>query len=282
MARNRFQLLLTSLHFVDNMSITDDGKKNDKLWKIRPWIDAVRENCLKLTPEEYCSIDEMMCSYRGKTSPIRQYIKGKPHPWGFKIWGRAGVSGILYDFDVYQGGDGTRTELGQGADVVLKLTSTLPQHCNYKIYADNLFTGLPLIAELNSRGIVYTGTVRQNRLHGCQLKDEKEMKKEGRGAYDYKIEENNNIVAVRWYDNKAVTLLSTHTGVQPLGQAKRWDKKQKQHVNIPMPAVIHDYNQHMGGIDLLDGFFSTVQVCDEEPSMVFVHLLALAASFTYQ
>lgn len=45
---------------------------------------------------------------------------------GFKIWGRAGVDGFLHDFDVYQGGDGQRTELGQGADVVLKLTSILP------------------------------------------------------------------------------------------------------------------------------------------------------------
>lgn len=187
---------------------------------------------------------------------ILQYLRGKPHPWGFKVWGRADSGGILYDFDVYQGGDGTRTELGQGADVVLQLTSTLPPFCNYKIYADNLFTGVPLLTKLLEKGMLYTGTVRQNRMSGCQLKDEKTMKKEGRGSIDFNIEEVNNIAAIRWYDNKAVSLLSTHKAIQPIGEASRWDKKKKSQIKVPMPAVVRDYNQHMGGIDLMDGFLS--------------------------
>ena len=116
--------MLNLLHFGDNTRVSDEDKK-DKLWKIRPWLTGMRENCLKVTPEEHCSIDEMMCQYRGQRSPIRQYIKSKPHPWGFKIWGKAGISGMLYDFDVYQGGDGKCTQLGQGGDVVIKLTSTI-------------------------------------------------------------------------------------------------------------------------------------------------------------
>ena len=124
MPQNRFQQLLNLLHFVDNTRVSDEDKK-DKLWKIRPWLTGMRENCLKVTPEEHCSIDEMICQYRGQRSSIRQYIKSKPHPWGFKIWGRAGISGMLYHFDVYQGGDGERTQLGQGENVVIKQTSTL-------------------------------------------------------------------------------------------------------------------------------------------------------------
>lgn len=142
MSRNRFQPLLTNFHFVNNLLISLEDKK-DKLWKIRPWLTMMRDNCLKIVPEEHCSVDEMMCQYQGRTSPIRQYIKGKPHPWGFKVWCRAGTNGILYDFDVYQGGDGSKSALGQRADVVLKLTSTLLDNANYKIYADNLFTGIP-------------------------------------------------------------------------------------------------------------------------------------------
>jgi hypothetical protein len=98
MSRNRFTALLYSLHFVDNMSVTEETKQADKLWKIRPWLDAIRTNCLTVAPEEHCSIDEMMIPFNGKTSPIRQYIKGKPHPWGFKVWGRAEVDGLHYDF----------------------------------------------------------------------------------------------------------------------------------------------------------------------------------------
>ena len=57
---------------------------------------------------------------------------------------------ILQDFYVYQVGDGKRTQLGQGDDVVVKLVSTLPQKSNYKIYADNLFTSVPRMEKTDS------------------------------------------------------------------------------------------------------------------------------------
>ncbi|XP_067939618.1 piggyBac transposable element-derived protein 3-like [Watersipora subatra] len=220
--RNRFRDLLTKLHVVNNLTASDENKQKDKLWKVRPWLESFRENCLKLTPEENVSIDEMMCEFRGKTNPIQQYIKGKPHPWGFKIWGRADPAGILYDFDVYQGGTGQRSALGQGADVVLKLTESLKYNSNYKIFADNFFTSLGLITALNERGMRYTGTVRKNRMGQCTLLQEKELKKKGRGTIDYRVDQNHNIIAVRWYDNRAVSLLSSVTGVEPTQQVRRW------------------------------------------------------------
>ncbi|XP_067950260.1 piggyBac transposable element-derived protein 3-like [Watersipora subatra] len=196
MPRNRFQQLTTQLHFVNNSSLLDEQKK-DKLWKIRPWLDSLRDQCLKVTAEERNSIDEMMVQYRGTTSPIRQYIKSKPHLWRFKVWGRAGTSGMLFDFDIYQGDDGTRSHLGQGGDVVMKLVSTLAKNSNYKIYADNLFTSVPLLEKLLGWGLQYTGTVRQNRLSNCNIKGEKELKKEGRGSFDFRVEDTHNISAVR-------------------------------------------------------------------------------------
>ena len=105
----------------------------------------------------------------------------------------------------------------------MKLTSTYVDNANYKVYADNLFTDIPLLVKLKERGLHYTGTVRKNRMTGCNLFDEK-----GRGSYDYRVEENNNIIAVRWFDNRAVTLVSTHTAVQPVMEAKRWDKKKER------------------------------------------------------
>lgn len=253
MGSNRFRALVANLPFVDNMTVTDDQKK-DKVWEIRPWIDATRQQWLLLVPEEYVSIDEIVCQFTGKTSPIRQYIKGKPHPWGFKIWGRAKVSGLLYDFDVYQGGDGQRTKLGQGGDVVLKLTSTLLSHCRYKTIVDNLFTGIPLIGQLASQRIFYTGTARVNRIGHCELKDKKELKKGGRGSLDHRVEQTENIAAVRWFDNKAVTMSSFLVSIEPMTEACIWDKKEKGYKMIPMPAVVREYNQNMGGIDLIDSF----------------------------
>jgi len=255
MSRNRFQKLLMNLHFVDNLSIKND-EKADKLWKLRPWISGIRTNCLKINPGQCCAVDEMMYQYHGTSSPIRQYIKSKPHPYGFKIWGIAGTDGLLHDFDVYQGGDGTRSELGQGSDVVLKLTSTFPHKCWYKVYADNLFTCAPLLVKLKERGMLYTGTVRQNRMAGCELKAEQELKRDGRGSYDTKTEITHNISAVRWYDNRVVTLMSTASGVDPIGKAKRWNKAAKEYKEVTVPAVIVDYNQNMGGIDRMDSYLA--------------------------
>ena len=40
--RNRFQALLTSLHFVNNQEV-NDANKTDKLWKIRPILENYAE-----------------------------------------------------------------------------------------------------------------------------------------------------------------------------------------------------------------------------------------------
>ena len=101
-------------------------------------------------------------------------MRGKPHAWGFKIWTRTGVCGILHDFDIYQGNvSKCQSELGLSSDAVLKLTSTLQMGNNYKNFADNFFTSTGLIKKLLERDIHYTGTVRSGRLPGsimaCKL-----------------------------------------------------------------------------------------------------------------
>jgi hypothetical protein len=103
------------------------------------------------------------------------------------LWGRAGSSGIYYDFDMYQGKDSEKgpDSIGVGGDVVLKLVSSLAP-LNYNIFAD-FFTSLPLVKALKEKSLWYVGTVRSNRLKGCTLKDEKELKRDGRGSVDYKV-----------------------------------------------------------------------------------------------
>ena len=122
MSRNRFQALLSSLHVVNNLTVPETEKK-DKLWKLRPWLDSFREKCLQVIPEEHNWVDEMMISFKGKlSSSSKQYMRGKPHPWGFKVWVKTGISGIMCDFDVYQGSttgccDGARFNTAKGSEL---------------------------------------------------------------------------------------------------------------------------------------------------------------------
>ncbi|XP_036412767.1 piggyBac transposable element-derived protein 3-like [Colossoma macropomum] len=251
MSRNRFQTLLSCLHFTDNTDLSN-RQEEDKCWKIRPWLNMFRRQCLDITPEEHNSIDEQMVPFRGTYSPIRQYVKGKPHPWGLKIWGRCSSSGILCDFVVYQGGTGKKTLLGMGGDVVVKLCETLPSNQNYKVFADNFFSSAPLVLKLLQREIYFVGTLRSNRLAGCQLEDEKDLAKRGRGSFDVRVEKEESIAIVKWYDNRSVTLISSYCAIEPQDKVRRWSKSGKAFVEVNRPHIVNEYNTFMGGIDLLD------------------------------
>ena len=85
MPQNGFQQLLNLFHFVNNITIQECRMMTKKINSGRPWLTRKRENCLKTIPEKHCSIDEMTWQYTRQRSSIRQYIKSKPHPWGFKI-----------------------------------------------------------------------------------------------------------------------------------------------------------------------------------------------------
>ena len=141
---------------------------------------------------------------------------------------------MLYDYDVNEGGDGVRTQLGEGGDVVKKLISALKKKANYKIYADNIFTSVSLLGKLTADGILYTGTARKNRVPNFNMASEKELQKQRRGLFDYRVEDQHNIAAVWWYDNRAIILLFIQTCIDPHQTMNKWDRKRKQQVHVPM------------------------------------------------
>ncbi|KAG0431384.1 hypothetical protein HPB47_021836 [Ixodes persulcatus] len=163
---------------------------------------------------------------------------------------------MAHDFELYQGkGTGVSTGhsyLGLGGSVVMRLVEHLPQGKNVRCYMDNYFSSLPLFRELKALGILSSGTLRCNRLQGCPLKSDKELKKEGRGSYDFKVTEQEDVVIVRWHDNGPVNMISTLVGMGNLTTEKRWSEALKEHVDIDCPEVIAIYNQSMGGVDKLD------------------------------
>ena len=68
------------------------------------------------------------------------------------------------------------------------------------------------------------------------MKYEKQLKQEGRGFCDSKVEMNSNLVAVLWYGNKSVDLLSSYTGIQPQTEVSRSDRKEKEESGGQMPG----------------------------------------------
>ncbi|GBN29011.1 hypothetical protein AVEN_146082-1, partial [Araneus ventricosus] len=62
MTRDRFFTLRQNLHFVDNLAPHND---NDKLWKVQPFLKAIKEKCLSLPHPKQISLDEQMIPFTG-------------------------------------------------------------------------------------------------------------------------------------------------------------------------------------------------------------------------
>ncbi|CAF1500613.1 unnamed protein product [Didymodactylos carnosus] len=94
------------------------------------------------------------------------------------------------------------------------------------------------------------------------MKNEKDLSKEGRGSMDHRVAEVDGVelCAVRWYDNKAVNCLSTLYGCQPADSVERWPSKEKSHIQVVRPNIVKAYNQHMGGVDLIDMLVSLYRI----------------------
>ncbi|XP_050299100.1 piggyBac transposable element-derived protein 3-like [Anthonomus grandis grandis] len=104
MARDRFYKLRTNFHVVDNLSVSDDIKQKNHLWKVQPMIDRVRQRCLEIhRPESGCFlIDEKMIPFL-RRCPIRQFVKNKSRPVGLKNFVITTSCGTILDFEKYQG-----------------------------------------------------------------------------------------------------------------------------------------------------------------------------------
>ncbi|KAK2722558.1 hypothetical protein QYM36_002932 [Artemia franciscana] len=102
---------------------------------------------------------------------------------------------------------------------------------------------------LKEIGYDCVGTIHQNRLAGCELMGEKEMKRFRMGHVEWGVEELTEVCLVRWYNNKVVTLVSNYVAIEPKDTCRRWDLSEKKYVEIKRPAVIKEYNKYMGGVD---------------------------------
>ena len=111
--------------------------------------------------------------------------------------------------------------------VVLRLVEGLPKNQNLRVFFDNWFSTLSLICQLRSMGILATGTFRSNRIVACQLMAEKDLKNEGHGIFDYRIEENTGTYLVESFDNKCVMVGFTYAGVEATTTLERRKKKFK-------------------------------------------------------
>lgn len=303
MTRHRFEEIRTRLHFNDNSAAVAKGVSGyDRLFKVRPLIEHFNEKFSSIPMRHRACVDEQMCPTKMQGNPTRQYMPAKPHKWGSKLFSLCDSAGFCYAFEIYSGaGDNIVHEncldLGAASNVVVRLSKIIPYNMNHIIYFDNFFTSLALMVYLMSRGIYSLGTVRPNRIPNIKLSPDSVLaaKKVDRGYSEEFIGTAHGVEIsnVLWRDTKTVRLLSTYVGTQrflsqnsdthPL-KASRWDRTKKEKIEIDCPAIIHEYNKHMGGVDLMDGLIGRYRIrmkTRKWTTRIFFHLLDVAMVNAY-
>lgn len=263
MRRNRFIQIQRFLHFADNSKMD----VSDKAWKIRPLMDKIKKRCLdNFVPVQNLDFDESMIRYYGRHG-CKQFIRGKPIRFGYKMWSLNSTEGYLVNFDLYQGknprgNEKYETLFGKSASpLVLMLEELRHPDLRYNIHVDNLFTGFNLFGYLRFLRYGAVGTIRENRIpKSCPLLNKKSFSKKKRGEYQHVLEKNSGILLVRWLDNSVVTMASTEAGVSPLGSVKRFSQTEKKTILVDRPYCVAKYNQNMGGTDLMDECISSYRV----------------------
>ena len=266
MSRDRWEQIKSNLHFNDNSNYvaSKDDPNYDKLFKIRPLVTHLTNKFNEIPKPQRLCVDEQMIPFKGISS-LKQYMPLKPVKWGYKVHCLCGEDGIMYDFVIYKGKIeplSDEPDLGASSNIVVNLARTIPNDLNHLLYFDRWFTSLPLQTHLASKGIYSLGTVNVNRLPGIAFASDKEFLQTGRGSYQEKstVVDACEVRAVKWMDNRSVTLLSTFASAEPLNECKRYDKKEKKSVIVPCPAIVQEYNQFMGGVDLMDALIALYRI----------------------
>lgn len=250
MRRNRFESIKRYLHCANN----DNLPKDDKFAKVRPLIQMLNKRFLLFAENrEQLSIDESMVPYFGHHG-AKQFLKGKPIRYGYKMWCMNEPLGYLMTFEPYQGAlkKENKAALGVGGSVVLNLVAQLPKNLPFKIYGDRFFSSLKLVHRLRQNGIGYTGTIKYNRIEKCTISDAKSMEKKKRGYFEYCSDVRNDITVTAWHDNRIVLTVSSCDSTCPEKKVDRWISSEKKKMAVNQPLVVSQYNKFMGGVDRMD------------------------------
>ena len=201
-SRDRFLQIYWMLHVGELPSTT-------KRSKIQPFIDLLIPLFQRyLNPARELSIDEAMIAFRGRVA-FRQYIRGKPQPWGIKAYVLSeSRSGYMYNLVIYYGKETqliTAAGLNHTTRVILTAMTPLA-NMGYDLYTDRFYTS-PIVAdELLKINTTVTGTVMVNKKNMLAATKSKRPKpKKG----DVSTYHKGPLVVMQWTDKRTLTTLST-------------------------------------------------------------------------
>lgn len=259
MSRNRFLLILRSLQFEE----TDTQEPRTQLGKIMPLINFYNNKMLEIYyPVRELSIDESMVLWRGRLK-FRQYIKGKRHKFGIKLYVLCEPNGTAIKILVYAGSADPDLSGDRHTEKVVMSLMKEKMDNGHSLFMDNFYNSVRLTEELLRRKTYVTGTLRIKR-KGNPVEVVKKKLKKGELVVQYNSQ---GICVVKWKDRREILAISSeYTSRIETVTTQRGQAKQK-------PALISKYNQFMAGVDHCDQMMSYYS--SEHKTLIWYKKLAI-------
>nr|XP_033342845.1 piggyBac transposable element-derived protein 4-like [Megalopta genalis] len=234
MKRDRFMSILKYLHFTDNTT----DRIEDRLYKVRDIVDKiVRTSRNTVKPGKNIVIDESMVPWRGRLS-FRQYIPGKRHKYGIKMYKLCLPGGYTYNIHIYSGMDEARCGKPHSQDVVMKLIGNL-LFVRRILFTDSFYTSVPLAEELLGKDTYICGTIRMNN----KFLPPQAKQKQKRGDI-MSFQNRRGVKFMKWTDKRPVCMLTTSSNHKCILIRGKKDKVK--------PDTVFFYNDAKKGVDLSD------------------------------
>uniref|UniRef100_A0A3Q3ESV8 PiggyBac transposable element-derived protein domain-containing protein n=1 Tax=Kryptolebias marmoratus TaxID=37003 RepID=A0A3Q3ESV8_KRYMA len=208
----------------------------DRLGKIKPLYREMREACCRnYHPRQEIANDERMVASKARVI-FKQYMKGKPVRWGFKLFVLAGSSNrYTWDFFIYEG----KTDGNSGKGLMLGT--------GYKLFVDNFNTSPTLFQDLMQQRIWACGTIRTNRVGFPKTKDNALAPRSPRGS-------------IRWLHTDVFLCSTIHTA----------------HSNDTVTRKVTDGNGRVDVSDALIGYYKVLHKTRKWYKTFFYHFLDIA------
>jgi hypothetical protein len=243
LSRDRFESLTRYLRVSPPEA---DAAPRNPFSFVRAFIDSLNHSLPRhWNPGRHLALDESMVSFRGR-SDIKQFVPGKPHPHGYKIW-VLGNENYMLQLQLYQG----RAAAGPSIhDMVLQLTQ-LYRNTHHVLYCDTLFTSPTLLASLSNVGIRVCGSVKRNRIgmpSAAELTPER-LTAIPRGAHLQM--QRDDVTLCAWRDKKLILLLYNHIDPSQVTTMQRWGEDGAIY-QLGCPQAIRDYFHHARAVDIIN------------------------------
>lgn len=241
MSRNRFFIILRCLHFTLPEEEEVSASRLNKCQKIVANFNNTMNNIYY--PGKNLSLDESMILWRGRLF-FRQYIKGKRHKYGIKLYVLAEPDGLILNFHVYASTEDETAGKGHTEKIVEKLMEN-KLDVGHSIYMDNFYNSYNLANKLVRRLTFCTGTLNKNRKDNPRVITSKKLKK-GENISRYR----NGVHIGKWKDKREIHYISTEF------PDEMQEVTSKRGITTVKPLAILRYNENMSGVDLQDQMIS--------------------------